>query len=97
MSHWGIKLKSTGLNEKRLTKENDVLNQLQEKQQGLKNMSQENYVKKNIFDDRQGSLAADAMYGQQDRYNNGGKRRKSRKTRKSKKTKKTRKSRKSRK
>jgi hypothetical protein len=86
MSVWGVTLKKTGLTEQRLNQDNAAVNQIQENQQNLQTMSQENRGKTETYKDRQGSLAADAMYGQQDRYNSGGKGRKSRKSRKGRKS-----------
>jgi uncharacterized membrane protein len=100
MSNWGVTLKKTGLTEQRLNEEKAASNQVQENQSNLQSVSQENRGKTETYKDRQGSLAADAMYGQQDRYNSGGKKsRKSRKSRKgkSRKSRKGKKSRKSRK
>jgi len=84
----GVQLKKTGLNEQRLVGEQDVKINLENRQSELASNAALNKANKDVYDDRQGSLAANAMMGQQGRL--GGKK----KTRKHKR--KTRKSRKSR-
>lgn len=78
---WGVTLKKTGLTEERLNKENQDVSQLQQNQENLQSISKDNLGKTDTYKDRQASLAADATYGQQGRYNYGGKK-KSRKHRK---------------
>jgi len=79
---WGVTLKKTGLTEERLNKENQDVSQIQQNQKKLQTISKENLGKTDTYKDRQSSLAADATYGQQGRYNYGGKK-KSKKHRKS--------------
>lgn len=85
--NFGVKLKKTGLNEKRLIGEEDAKINLENRQSELESNAALNKANKDVYDDRQGSLAANAMMGQQGRL--GGKKktrkhkRKSRKSRKS--------------
>lgn len=87
---WGIKLKKTGLIEERLNKEQSALSGLESRQIEMMRNLETDKERKNVYDDRQSSLAADAMKGQQERL--GGRRTK----RRNKGHKKTRKNRKSR-
>lgn len=90
---WGNTLRKTGLNEQRLQQEQSGINDLQQRQGELQTVASENASKFGTYDDRQASLAADAMYGQQGRLDKGGKkksRRHKRKTRKSRKSRKAR-------
>jgi hypothetical protein len=80
---WGVKLKKTGLNEQRSLQEQSDLNNLEDKQSDLQNISSDNTSKKEKYNDRQASLAADAMIGQQGRLLGQGGKKKSRKHRKS--------------
>jgi hypothetical protein len=90
---WGIKLKKTGLVEHRINTEQSNLADLEKRQAEMAKNIEADREKKNIYEERQASLAVDAMTGQQERL---GGRRKIRKT-KVKKNKKLRKSRKSKK
>ena len=95
-SPWGnIKLKKTGLNELRTTQENEAKSQIFNSQDKLQNIANDNKSRYLAYEDRQASLAADAMYGKQNRYNYGGKLRKY-KTSKFRKSRKSRKSRRNR-
>lgn len=90
---WGVSLRKTGLNQQRLDSAQSQINSLNERQSDLQQLSATNMNKQNMYEDRQGSLAADAMMGQQERlYSQGGKlkRRKSRRHRKSRKQRRTR-------
>jgi hypothetical protein len=95
---WGVKLRKTGLNEQRSSLEQSRAADLEQNQMALKALASENTSKNNEYGERQGSLAADAMTGQQGRLPGQGGKKKSRKHRKSsrryKKHRKTRKSRK---
>ena len=84
---WGITLKKTGLNESRMRTTQSQIDKLNERQGEIQQLSTSNLGKQNIYEDRQGSLAANAMLGQQGRIGRGGKykRRKSRKHTKSRK------------
>lgn len=93
---WGVTLKKTGLNKQRLDSAQSQINELNQRQDELQQLSSTNTGKQNIYEDRQGSLAADAMMGQQGRIPiKGGKFKK--KTRRYKKSRKSRKNRKTRK
>jgi len=95
---WGVSLKKTGLNEKRSLEEKMRTEDLENNQSSLRDLASENTSKTNEYGERQSSLAADAMAGQQGRLNGQGGKKKSRKHRRtSKRHKKHRKSRKSRK
>jgi hypothetical protein len=89
----GIKLRKTGLNEERLTSEQKYIDRLEERQAEMANNLEADKDKIAVYNDRQASLASDAMAGQQERL--GGKRRtrRARRTRRNKKHRKTRKSR----
>jgi hypothetical protein len=95
---WGVKLKKTGLNEQRSSEEQMRAVDLEQRQSSIRDLASENTSKINEYGERQGSLAADAMTGQQGRLPGQGGKKKSRKHRKSsrryKKHRKTRKSRK---
>ena len=56
---WGVSLKKTWLNEKRSAEE--------QRQSSIKVLASENTSKINEYGERQGSLASDAMAGQQGR------------------------------
>ena len=90
---WGVTLKKTGLNEERLSSSQSQIDDLNRRQSDLQELSMSNTGKQNIYEERQGSLAADAMMGQQGRLpGQGGKlKKKSRRHRKSRKNRKTRK------
>jgi hypothetical protein len=97
---WGVTLKKTGLNQQRLSSSQSQIDELNERQNDLQQLSSSNYGKQNLYDDRQSSLAANAMLGQQGRiYGQGGrsKKRKSKRHIKSRKHRKTRKHRRHRK
>jgi len=64
---WGVKLKKTGFNDKRLASEQSILNDLEQRQNELQNMALTNASKQNAYEDRQASLVADAIAGQQER------------------------------
>lgn len=90
---WGVTLRKTGLNQQRLDSAQSQINELNERQGDLQQLSTTNMGKQNNYGDRQASLSADAMMGQQGRiYGQGGrlKRRKSRRHRKSRKNRRTR-------
>jgi len=91
---WGVKLRKTGLNEQRSLQEQSDINDLNQRQSDLQNVSSDNALKVGEYKDRQSSLAADAMAGQQGRlHGQGGKKkskRRRRTTRRNKKQKKTR-------
>lgn len=80
---WGVSLKKTGLNQQRLSQEESSRANLEENQANLKQLASENTSKMGDYDERQASLAADAMAGQQGRLPGQGGRRKSRRHRKS--------------
>ena len=80
---WGVSLRKTGLNQQRLDSAQSQINELNERQGDLQQLSTTNMGKQNIYGDRQASLAADAMMGQQGRLPGQGGRRKSRRHRKS--------------
>ncbi len=86
---WGVTLKKTGLNAQRSAAEETAKMNLENKQSEMLANAALNRANKDIYEDRQASLAADAMMGQQGRL--GGKK-KSRKHR-SRRNKKSRKSR----
>jgi hypothetical protein len=69
------------LNESRIRSTQSQIDKLNERQGEIQQLSTSNLGKQNIYEDRQGSLAANAMLGQQGRIGRGGKykRRKSRK------------------
>jgi hypothetical protein len=93
---WGVTLRKTGLNEQRLSSAQSQIDDLNRRQSDIQDLSMSNMGKQNIYEDRQGSLAADAMMGQQGRIPiKGGKLKK--KTRRYKKSRKSRKNRKTRK
>jgi CII-binding regulator of phage lambda lysogenization HflD len=93
---WGVTLKKTGLNQKRLDSAQSQIDELNQRQDELQQLSTTNMDKQNMYEDRQGSLAADAMMGLQGRIPiKGGKFKKnSKRHRKSRKNRKTRKYRK---
>jgi hypothetical protein len=80
---WGVKLKKTGLNEQRLASEQSSINDLNQRQSELQDVASSNDLKQNEYKDRQSSLAADAMAGQQERLPGQGGKKKSKKHRKS--------------
>ena len=91
---WGAKLRKTSYNTDREAKILAEKRELEERQNQLKDNNDENASKNQNYKERQASLASDAfVYGLQDRYGQGGKR-KSRRyrkiTRKHRKTRKTR-------
>ena len=86
---WGVSLKKTGLNEQRSIADEKAKQNLEDRQSELVTNAALNKENKGIYNDRQASLAANAMMGQQGRL--GGKK-KSRKNRRHK-SKKSRKSR----
>jgi hypothetical protein len=93
---WGVKLRKTGLNEQRSQMYNSEISNLEKRQNELQDIASTNMSKQNVYGDRQGSLAASAMMGQQGLLPGEGGKKKSRKYRKSRKHRKSRKSRKSR-
>lgn len=89
-NQWGVKLRKTGLNEQRLNQEELNRLNLEQNQSSLGDLSRENNLKMEDYDERQGSLAASAMMGQQGRLNGGKKnsrRHRKRSSRKQRKTK----------
>lgn len=62
---WRINLRKTDLNEKRFTEEQSRLAVLEQNQIAFKGIASENASKIGEYKDRQASLAADAMSGQQ--------------------------------
>ena len=78
---WGIKLKKTGLNEQRLATEQKDVASIESRQTEMARNLATDTEKNAIYSDRQASLAADATYGQQERFETGGKRSKSSKRR----------------
>ena len=80
---WGAKLRKTGLNEQRLASEQASINNLEERQGELQNAALDNSAKIEEYNDRQSSLAADAMAGQQGRLTGQGGKKKTRRHRKS--------------
>ena len=86
---WGVTLKKTGLNTQRSLAEESAKMNLENRQSEISANAALNRANENIYKERQSSLAADAMMGQQGRL--GGKK-KSRKHR-SRRHKKSRKSR----
>ena len=62
---WGVKLKSTGRIDAERVKNEMELKQLEERQSELEKFSEENAEKMREYKQRQESLAADAMLGQQ--------------------------------
>lgn len=82
---WGVKLRETGLNEMRLSKEQSRIANIEDSQSALKNIASENTAKKGEYNERQASLAADAMAGLQGRLpgQRGGSRSRKNKKRKS--------------
>ena len=62
---WGVNLRKTNLNEKRLLEEQSHATYLEQNQIAFKDSTSENALKKREYKDRQASLAADAMSGQQ--------------------------------
>ena len=75
---WGVKLKKTGLNEQRSFQEQSSMNELKQRQSYLQNIALNNSSKLNDYNERQSSLAADAMAGQQGRLPGQGGKKKSR-------------------
>ena len=66
---WKINLRKTNLNEKRLTEEQLYVIDLEQNQMAFKDILLENASKIGEYKDRQASLAADAMSGQQGKKN----------------------------
>ena len=66
---WKINLRKTNLNEKRLTEEQSCAADLEQNQMALKDIASENALKSGEYKDRQASLAANAMSGQQGKKN----------------------------
>jgi hypothetical protein len=64
---WGVSLRKTGLNQQRLDSAQSQINSLNKRQSDLQQLSATNMNKQNVYEDRQGSLAADAMMGQQEK------------------------------
>jgi hypothetical protein len=62
---WNVNLKKTGLNEKRFSEEQYEKRNLENRQSELTSNAEFNKLNKNIYDERQGSLAASALMGQQ--------------------------------
>jgi len=62
-----VKLKKTGFLEKRLESEKSSINELENKQCELRSAAIINAAKLEEYKNRQGSLAVDAMFGQQER------------------------------
>lgn len=79
---WGVKLKKTGLNEQRSLEEQMRMADLEQSQTSLRDLASENTSKMSDYEERQGSLAADAMAGQQGRLPGQGGKKKSRRHRK---------------
>ena len=79
---WGVKLRKTGLNDQRLASEQSGISSLENRQNELQDISSSNLSKQNMYEERQSSLAADAMAGQQGRLPGQGGKRKSRRHRK---------------
>jgi hypothetical protein len=69
INRWGINLRKTNLTEKRLTEEQLHVVDLEQKQMTFKDIASENTLKIGEYKDRQASLAADAMSGQQGKKN----------------------------
>jgi hypothetical protein len=88
---WRVTLKKTGLNEKRTEAEENGKLDLENRQNELTSNALLNKTNKDIYDERQDSLAANAMMGKQDRLG-GKKKSKKHRTRKNKKSRKYRKS-----
>ena len=86
---WGVKLKKTGLNAQRSAAEETAKMTLENKQSELVSNAALNKENENIYKERQGSLAADAMMGKQGRLGGKKKSRKHR-TRRNKKSRKSR-------
>jgi ParB-like chromosome segregation protein Spo0J len=88
---WGVSLKKTGLREQRSIQDEMTRQELENRQSELEMNAALNKENKDIYDERQGSLAASALMGKQGILGRGGKK-KSRRHRKHKslKTKKTR-------
>jgi len=77
---WGVKLRKTGLNEMRLENERNENLSLASRQNELSGLKRTNNMKASIYEDRQGSLAADAMAGKQGRlFGQGGRKTRRRK------------------
>ena len=77
---WGVKLRKTGLNEMRLENERNENMALINRQNELTGLKRTNSMKGAIYEDRQGSLAADAMAGKQGRlFGQGGRKTRRRK------------------
>ena len=70
---WGVQLKKTGLNEKRNLEQETAKLNLENRQGELVANAALNKENKDVYDDRQGSLAASAMMGKQGRL--GGRKR----------------------
>ena len=64
---WGVKLKKTGLIEKLSTEDQTNIDNLEKRQTELNQLALNNLVKLNEYKEKQSSLAADAMAGQQKR------------------------------
>lgn len=79
---WGVKLRKTGLNDQRLASEQSSINDLEQRQNELQDVASSNLSKQSMYEDRQASLAADAMAGQQGRLSGQGGKKKSRRHRK---------------
>ena len=62
---WGVKLRKTCLNEQRSKLEQSRVADLEQNQMVFKDIASENTSKIGEYKDRQSSLAADAMSGQQ--------------------------------
>ena len=80
----GVKLRKTGLNQQRLNREELSRANLEQNQSSLADVSRENALKMGDYEDRQDSLAASAMMGQQGRLPGQGGKKKSRRHRKTK-------------
>jgi hypothetical protein len=70
---WSKNLRKTGLNEERITQDQTGIDNLNQRQNELQYNASNNTSKMGKYEDRQSSLAVDAMYGKQGRYNSGGK------------------------
>jgi hypothetical protein len=78
---WGVKLRPSGL-KNRLDSEQSSISDLEQRQNELRDVASSNSAKQNMYEERQSSLAADAMAGQQGRLNGQGGKKKSRKHKK---------------
>jgi len=63
---FGVELRNTGKNQERINAEKKAKQDIYNNQKKLEIMMRENKNKKDIFETRQGSLAVDAMMGNQD-------------------------------